>query len=117
MQRVPPRYRRATELELEDLGDDAEWMKEHGKRTSKPRRRRQAPTAVELVFDVSRWRLPSRWRNDKRVGDVAMSKMLRGVDPRRTEALANTGDPTPYDPWADYSNPLHPYRSREVDRI
>ena len=22
-----------------------------------------------------------------------------------------------YDPWADYSNPLHPYHSRDIDRI
>lgn len=40
------------------------------------------------TFDIRDWRLGSRWRNDKRVGDAAMSKMLAGIDPDRFEALA-----------------------------
>jgi hypothetical protein len=88
MQRVPPRYRRATPLELEDLGDDEAWLKEHA-RKPRPKRRRATQSASDepSMFDVSRWRLPTRWRNDKRVGDSAIAKMMRGCDPARFEEL------------------------------
>lgn len=84
----PPTYRRATSAELEDgLQLDPEPER---KRSAKKRRPRST-TESEPVFDVKRWRVPPRWRNDKRVGDVAMSKMLRGVDLDRYEALADCG--------------------------
>jgi len=88
MQRVPPRYRRATELELDDLGDDAEWLKEHARKPKSKRRPTRSASEESSTFDVSRWRLPARWRNDKRVGDAAVAKMTRGCDPARLEALA-----------------------------
>lgn len=39
-------------------------------------------------FDVRDFRLSNRWRNDKRVGDAVMAKMLAGIDLGRFEALA-----------------------------
>lgn len=88
MQKCPPRYRRATPLELEDLGDDTEWLKEHGRKPKPKRRHARAVADTETPsFDVSRWRLPSRWRNDKLVGDSAIAKMTRGCDPGRLEEL------------------------------
>ncbi len=39
-------------------------------------------------FDVRDFRLSNRWRNDKRVGDAVMAKMLAGIEPERFEALA-----------------------------
>jgi hypothetical protein len=90
MQTCPPRYRYATELELEDLGDDEAWLKEHA-RKPRPKRRRATQSASDEpgTFDVSRWRLPTRWRNDKRVGDSAIAKMTRGCDPGRLEELSD----------------------------
>ena len=81
----PPRYRNATPTELEDALQ-LDPVPE-AKRSVKKRRKPSA-TESEPVFDVRRWRVPPRWRNDKRVGDVAMSKMLRGIDLDRYDALS-----------------------------
>lgn len=51
-------------------------------------RRRRHLFGTADTFDIRDWRLGARWRNDKRVGDSAMAKMLAGIDPDRFEALA-----------------------------
>jgi hypothetical protein len=86
MKTWPPRYRRETEVER---AERLEWEGVDPPRPA-PKKRRSTRTTVESepVFDVKRWRVPSRWRNDRRVGDVAMAKMLRGVDLDRFETLA-----------------------------
>jgi hypothetical protein len=89
MQSCPPRFRRVTPLEIEELR--AEGFIDPLPEPAKPGRpkRRKKVVDTEPVFDVRRWRLPSRWRNDKRVGDSAVSKMLRGIDPARYEELSS----------------------------
>jgi hypothetical protein len=72
--------------ELREL--DEAFDREHGrKRQNVKRRRRQPEVLGDAHFDITRWRLPARWRNDKRVGDAAIAKMTRGCDPARFEEL------------------------------
>ena len=72
-----------TRAELQAL--DEAFDREHRKPRAKVKRSKRAESEL---FDVKRWRLPTRWRNDKRVGDSVMAKMLAGVDPDRFERLA-----------------------------
>lgn len=51
------------------------------------KRKRHLFGTAEL-FDVRDFRLSNRWRNDKKVGDAVMAKMLAGIDLDRFEALA-----------------------------
>ena len=85
MQVCPPRYRRETETEREER---LEWQGTDPLPPKPKARRKKRELDTEPVFDVRRWRLPSRWRNDKRVGDVTISKMLRGIDLARYEELS-----------------------------
>jgi len=90
MQRVPPAYMRPDPLDpdvAEAAAENEAWDKEHGKRQNVKRRRRQPEVLGDVHFDITRWRLPARWRNDKRVGDAAIAKMTRGCDPARFEEL------------------------------
>lgn len=91
MQTHPPRYRRATDADTFDdwVAEQEAWDEAHKPKRQNVKRRRVRPSATEQLFDVSRWRLPTRWRNDKRVGDAAIAKMTRGCDPRKLEALAS----------------------------
>lgn len=84
----PPTYKNPSPEDNPTLLEDLEFDKTH-KRAPAKRRKRRIDSTSEPVFDVKRWRVPSKWRNDKRVGDAAMSKMLRGVDLDRYEELAN----------------------------
>lgn len=84
----PPTYKRPKPEDNPTLQEDLVFDEAH-KRAPAKRRKRQLESTSEPVFDVKRWRVPPRWRNDKRVGDVAMSKMLRGVDLSRYECLAD----------------------------
>jgi hypothetical protein len=85
MQRCPPRYRWST---LQELEDGLQLNPEPERKRTVRKRRKASDTDAEPVFDVKRWRVPSHWRNDRRVGDVAISKMLRGIDPDRYEELS-----------------------------
>lgn len=86
MQSHPPVYRRATPEELAfALPEDFEPETERKGQRTRPKRKRQPTTEV---FDVKRWRLSARWRNDKRVGDAAIAKMTKGCEPERLELLA-----------------------------
>jgi len=91
MQTCPPRFRNATEAELAELREEgfSDPLPEP-KKSSTRKRRRALTDDVEPMFDVRTWRVPSRWRNDKSVGDVTISKMLRGIDLARYESLART---------------------------
>jgi hypothetical protein len=85
MQTCPPVYRRETEAEREDR---LMW---EGVEAPKPKPKKRAAKRSSDnsdVFDVKRWRVPSHWRNDRRVGDVTISKMLRGISMERFERLA-----------------------------
>jgi hypothetical protein len=88
MQTSPPRYRHATPEELADADFPVAEREPR-----KPVRRKKVSVrrteVAEPVFDITRWRLPNRWRNDKKVGDSVIGKMLRGVDLDRYEELAN----------------------------
>lgn len=92
MQAHPPRYRYMTEderLEAEENG----WVDPRPEPITPVRQKKVSKRSTQLadsepVFDVRHWRLPSRWRNDKNVGDVAMGKMLRGIDLDRYERMS-----------------------------
>jgi len=90
MQTCPPRFRNVTEAELAELREEGfiDSLPEP-KKTAK-KRRKPLTTESEPVFDVRRWRVPPRWRSDKNVGDVTISKMLRGIDLDRYESFART---------------------------
>lgn len=70
MQKAPPRYMKA----------EPEVVEPEPKRKKPVRRKRRRPVPTEPTFDVTRWRLPAKWRNDRRVGDVAMAKMTKGCE-------------------------------------
>lgn len=78
-QLAPPRYRRATPDDFfpDWVVEEARWELEH---KPKPKKKRRAPKRQTELFDVTRWKLPTRWRNDKRVGDAAMAKMTAGCE-------------------------------------
>lgn len=81
MQSHPPRY-------MHEPPDPEEEAMKQVIPARRKRLRRNRTELADPVFDVTTWRLPGRWRKDKRVGDEAMSKMLHGIDPTRHEELA-----------------------------
>ena len=88
MQTSSPRYRRANELELAELFGESSSDDEPTKPKPK-RRKRRRPAASAEVFDITRWRLPKKWMTDRKVGDITIGKMLRGVDLDRYEELSS----------------------------
>jgi len=88
MQSAPPVYRRPSAedtAEMDELNEAFDRL--YGRKKPTPRRKRVVSAEADALFDVGRWRLPARWRNDKRVGDAAIAKMTRGCDPARLEEL------------------------------